>query len=468
VIARKKSQRPVKILWSIAIAAFAIFLPFARPLLAITPVPVETWQVVGIDVLGEKRTDPSWVESYLGFVFPATLTDADIAAVRAKLMTTDVFQRVSVSVRPSAKVGEFLLVVDLHEKWTTIPVIRGAYGGGTPLTVMGVYDTHSFGRLWTLGAESHKYGPSPHGFVVWAKAPRWLTGKHAVGVELWREFRRRSIYVPGDASGSREPRELGVINTNTWMGRVQFLAPLGESVGVGATNWQAGAEAEVRREAPVVFEQGDVAEDGAETAESPPGIRIAAERSTVTTLSLKGIYDNVRIEDQDMDGARVVLRSGPLIDDVGRSAHFEVQVFQFFLWSHHWNLALHGLVGGSNSNALQAQYFLGGFDSIRGLPDGAIYGTHAAYANVELRKLVGAWKYAKVQTAVFVDGGGAGTNWDDVESARRLTGGGGLRIAIPQVYRLMFRVDYAWSLDGRGGQGFSAGLNQFFQPYKPL
>jgi hypothetical protein len=52
-----------------------------------------------------------------------------------------------------------VLFYDLNwnEKWTTIPVIRGAFGGGTPLLVAGLYDIHSFGSLWTLGAEARKY-----------------------------------------------------------------------------------------------------------------------------------------------------------------------------------------------------------------------------------------------------------------------------------------------------------------------
>ena len=412
-----------------------------------------------VEITGASRTNKAWVLSYLDLTPPLVLTQPMLGRIRAKLMTTDVFQRVRVSVQTGDR---NTLVIDLLEKWTTIPVIRGAYGGGTPLSVLGVYDTHSFGRLWTLGAESHKYGPSPAGFVTWAKAPRWLTGKHVLGFELWREFRRRTIMTD-------DFDEIGVINTNTWMSRAILLGPVADFFGLDDSNWQAGIELELRREAPVAFESKDSSSaDTVDPSVEPRGIRLSEQKSNVWSALPTGVWDNINIEDQDMAGTRLILKAGPLSDDVGTNTQFEIEAFQFFLWPEHWNLALHGVMGASDSKALQAQYFLGGFDSIRGLPDGAIYGTHAAWANAELRKLVGTWKYAKVQVATFVDGGGAGRAWKDVQDQLHVTAGAGVRIAIPQVYRLMFRFDYAWGLGGKDTHGLSAGLNQFFQPYKPL
>jgi hypothetical protein len=33
---------------------------------------------------------------------------------------------------------------------------------------------------------------------------------------------------------------------------------------------------------------------------------------------------------------------------------------------------------------------------------------------------------------------------------------------------MIFRIDYAWAVDGSGARGIAAGMNQFFDPYKPL
>ena len=116
----------------------------------------------------------------------------------------------------------------------------------------------------------------------------------------------------------------------------------------------------------------------------------------------------------------------------------------------------------------RAIIFLGGLDSVRGVPDGAIYGNHATYTNLEVRHLSYKWRYAWLQTVGFIDAGGAGTSWNKLNDVARTALGVGFRISIPQVYRLSFRFDYAWSIDGSNSKGITAGLNELFQPYPPL
>jgi hypothetical protein len=64
--------------------------------------------------------------------------------------------------------------------------------------------------------------------------------------------------------------------------------------------------------------------------------------------------------------------------------------------------------------------------------------------------------------------GAAGASWEELGRVGRISAGGGLRIAIPQVNRLMLRLDYALSLDRPHQHGLNFGMNQFFQPHKPL
>ena len=67
----------------------------------------------------------------------------------------------------------------------------------------------------------------------------------------------------------------------------------------------------------------------------------------------------------------------------------------------------------------------------------------------------------------FFDFGKAAFNYEDLKKEPRKSFGFGLRIASPIVHRLMFRLDYGMSLDGEF-TGVSLGLNQYFQPYRPL
>jgi hemolysin activation/secretion protein len=91
-----------------------------------------------------------------------------------------------------------------------------------------------------------------------------------------------------------------------------------------------------------------------------------------------------------------------------------------------------------------------------------------AYSNFEMRKLLRSFKYLWFQPVVFYDVGMAGSSWDVAQDQQRAAVGAGIRFDVPQVYRLMFRIDYAWATDGSGQQGITAGMNQFFQPYRPL
>jgi hemolysin activation/secretion protein len=169
-----------------------------------------------------------------------------------------------------------------------------------------------------------------------------------------------------------------------------------------------------------------------------------------------------------MDGVRFIARSGPSVTRGIGLTRSEGEAFWYRLWSDHLNLAMHAFVGQTSNDSVDTQFFLGGFDSIRGIPDGALYGTRAVYGNAEFRKITAQWRYLWVQQVLFADGGGAGQSWNEVENSRRASAGLGVRLAIPQVYRMVFRIDYAWSLDRPGTRGISAGLNQFFQPYAPL
>jgi|GEM_PF-754942 len=418
-----------------------------------------TYRIISLVVDGANRTDVGWLTDYLDLDLPTELSDSEIIRIRAKLMTTEVFQRVDAEARLATFSGtDYVLAISLTEKWTTIPVIRGAYGGGTPLVVAGVHDTHTFGRLWTLGAEGRRYGTSPWSAVAWARAPRWLTGKHVVGLELWREFRERAIF-------SADGDHIGDINTNTSRVRGLVAAPLTMGARYPQTNWQAGLDVEAKREAPVQF----LREEGISADTSPRGIRLETKKSTQTVLLPTLIFDNIDVSGQNMDGLRLLTKAGPMVETVGTRMRGEVELFAYKLWpSTNANLAFHSFAGSATSDSMQSQYFLGGLESIRGIPDGYVYGNRAAYFNVELRSINVNLKYLVVQEALFVDAGGAGQSWDAAGKSWRTSAGAGVRLSIPQVNRLTFRFDYAWTVDGKGGQGISAGLNQLFQPYRPL
>ena len=284
--------------------------------------------------------------------------------------------------------------------------------------------------------------------------PRSQAGRYYLGAEFWRDFRRRTVY-------DREGERLGAVSTNAAISRVKLLTPLSAESGNYA--WKYGFDFEVVQEAPSIFDP-----EGDEPNGPPKDLTVSNEKRIQTKALPTLLFDDIEVNTIEFDGLRAKLKAGPLIDRSILHSTGELEAFYYKILPRGWNVGVHAVAGQSTFNSLQSQYFLGGLDSIRGLPDGALYGTHATWANAELRHLFLKSKYLWLQSATFVDAGGAGETWRDASRDVRATAGFGLRFAVPQVYRLLLRIDYAWSIDGSHSQGVTAGMNQFFEPYTPL
>lgn len=418
--------------------------------------------VEALDVRGARRTSLEWIENYIGIEFPARLEDADLDRIRRKLMTSDVFVDVQVWFDSVAS----HLVVEIDEKWTTIPVIRGAYGGGTPLLVFGAYDTHAFGRLVTLGAETKKYGDAEPGFTLWAKLPRAGRGKSSAGVELWRDYRRRDYY---DSKGG----QTGSLDFDSAYARFYHLMPLlDDDDPLDPRILQGGLEILLRLDrAPTVDGNPDVQMNLPEGSASAGG-RGGGDASEQRLLA-SIVFDNMGVEDQLLQGQRILLRTGYSrssgVEDPGLSRYSEAEFFSFHRPFESWNLAIHGYAQSAGSPTVSNVFHLGGFDSVRGFPDGVRYGAFAAYGNAELRQEAFATPLLKLAGVIFTDAGLAGRDFNDAREDLFRSVGGGIRVSFPKVHRLVFRLDYAWGKSNQiSTSGISLGLNQFFQPYKPL
>lgn len=409
--------------------------------------------MTGIEVHGAHRTDTRWLEQYLGLSFPRAFTDTDVVAVRRKLMTTDVFVDVQVRQDLTSK----KLVIDLEEKWTTIPVVRGAYGGGTPLAVFGVYDMHAFGKLMTLGAETKKYGSAPAGLTLWAKFPRGGRGKNSSGVELWRDFRSRSFY---DSSGKKNT-ELSF--DSSYIRAYHLISLFPEANALDPLTVQGGLDIMLRRD-----------QSPSLSGQEPEGLNLpAANLAREDRILVSAVYDDMAVDDQLLEGHRVQLKHGYSqvrgAKEDGISRYSEVEWFAFHRPTPSLNLAFHGYAQQAGSATLSNTFYLGGFDSVRGFPDGIKYGAFAAYGNFELRFQGWRSQRLKFATVLFADVGIAGPNFGEARKDVFQSAGAGIRVSIPKIHRLVFRLDWArGSSDSITSSGITAGLNQFFQPYRPL
>jgi hypothetical protein len=409
-----------------------------------------TFHIQQVDIKGLGRTNINWLMEYAGLQCPCDLSGADIDALKTRLLTTQVFEDVSVQVKESdEEPAAYKLEIEAKEKWTVIPVIRGSFGGGTPLVVAGIYDTHVFGSLWTVGAETRTYGSAPMGGVLWMRAPRWQSGRHYLNLELWRDNRIRSVY-------DREDQEVARIYGSATAMVAEALLPLSAHP---RSPWQAGLRVSLRQQHLLEWETQKPA-----SGMDDFNLRAINQKRLLARL----VYDDMAVLQQNLQGLRVLLNAGPTWSEKKNQASLEQELFWYGLWDEDWNLAFHEWLGLSDDRSYQSLFFLGGFDSVRGLPDGVMYGNKAVYGNLELRKIFHRSRFVWWQIATYMDYGAAGYELQDWKHNDRASAGLGLRLAVPQVNRLVFRVDYAWSLGEPNTSSISVGMNQFIDPYRPL
>jgi hypothetical protein len=177
-------------------------------------------------------------------------------------------------------------------------------------------------------------------------------------------------------------------------------------------------------------------------------------------------YDGLIVDGLNLDGIKARLSTGGAKGAESSGSFSEGEVFSYLSLPADINLAGRIYAATTTQTTVGGVYYLGGFDSVRGLPDGVHYGNKIAYGNFEARIIAARFKYAHIQPAIFWDTGSAWMNGHSPYKARETSIGGGFRIAVPQVYRLVLRVDYGVSVGNTKSRGLSIGLNQFFQPYK--
>lgn len=427
-----------------------MFLFFTLPTFA-----EELYEITGYKFTGHQKTQESWIHEFLQLYAPASLSKSDCEKLTNKLMTTGVFTSVDFELNDDPEHdGAHTLTFKMKEKWTTIPVIRGAMGGGTPLRVFGFYDTHALGKLWTFGAETRKYGDAKNGVIVWARAPRWIDGLHYVSTEYWNVPRIRSVL-------NSDSEIVGELSTDDKQFILEYQQPFATMENLTTRGaWKYGLQMGIKRSKAEVLRLD-------KPLDREIRWNISDEETSEWHVQPKVAYDNILREHLAMDGLKFYAGAGFLREDKKFLHKSAAEFFYYLTMTQELSFASHFYIASTGSRRPSNLLYFGGLDSIRGYLDGEIFGNQGGYANFELRHHVYRGKYAEVQTIAFYDIGSAEFSAEEVTKAKKSSYGIGFRLGSPHIYRLVLRVDYAWSVESNS-QGLSIGLNQFFQPYKPL
>ncbi len=404
-------------------------------------------------ITGLTNTNERWLRDYLELESFIPASESDLDVIRHKVTTTDIFSQVTVT-QSSERNGHCVVLIDASEKITRIPVIRGAYGGGTPLLILGGYETNAFGELMAIGGEVRRYGNMAPGAFFFFKSPRSWHGRGLWGGELSLDRRRRAFF---DA----DSKSYGYADSEAWTTKWQWLYPL--TSGNGGI-WQGGFQAQGFRENPTTFHR-DASFQG-DTTVSPQDLLLNSKPGFGGLFGPILAYDGLIVDGLNFDGVKARASTGGARGAESSGSFSESEVFSYFTLPADINFAGRIYAATTTQTTVGGVYYLGGFDSVRGLPDGVHYGNKITYGNFEARVIAAKFKYAHIQPAVFWDTGSAWMAGHSPLENQETSLGGGVRIAVPQVYRLVLRIDYGVSIGHTKSRGLSIGLNQFFQPYK--
>jgi len=403
-----------------------------------------------------SRTDPAWFVSYLGLSFPQKLATKELRRIETRLMTTSVFVWVKASIESSGSTVEAntnKLVISFQQRWSIIPVIAAKFGGGVPLYQLGAYDSHFAGALWNAGIQGFRYGDASDSYLVWLGNPRWKQGHHNIHLQAERVFRVRSLpSLPELADGEQPTLQTDILKVN-----LRLLAPVLKGLDPQWVNspLRIGAEIGFYQTKPTRLGQGALVD-----------FKLRDSKASSFRLSAVAEKDGIEIDYLDYDGFKWTAKLGGILQSGKSYPTAELEAYYYKLWRPHWVLATHFRARETRSNFAENQFYLGGFNSVRGHADGSVYGPRYAFLNTEMRKVVIKSKYFWLQAAAFSDIGYAGIKWSDFDSDLKWGGGVGLRFACPLVNRMVIRVDYGLGLNGKKSSGISAGFNGFFQSHR--
>ncbi len=129
------------------------------------------------------------------------------------------------------------------------------------------------------------------------------------------------------------------------------------------------------------------------------------------------------------------------------------------------NLASRLSLGYINTSAEQYLFFIGGLDYKRGFLDGQFRGRSFWELNTEVRVPSLETSWVVLQHNLFFDIGDVSDDAAQLASFARvpcMSGGVGLRVISPRIFRLVLRLDYAIAHAAETSHGVSFGVQQFF------
>lgn len=401
-----------------------------------------------IEVRGNKRTDPKIIlnegELFEGRVY----TEAQLKEARARILNLEIFAEVDLKIQSNKGSEEQLLIVEVNERWTTIPIVKVSSGGGVSEVIAGIYDANLFGKYIEAGGQLQRLGERNSG-VVWSKFPR-LTNKLQLDTQFWQTSRIRVKYDQEDP----EP----IVNNGFTQIRTRAYLALSYRLEYDKIFGIFYEYNEDRFENDLNFQ------DLIDTDFSNESVSLPVE-TQFHFIGLNFVLGRVDRYREFFSGHRASgnVRYGFSENEIENFGALSLKFEYYKRFKKDFNFASRTQYD-SNDNSQNIQYLIyhGGFDSIRGFKDNRFSGNTTLALNNEIRYSFWREDLFTIQGVSFLDYVMVSNGPDSLTQQEAASVGVGARLFLPNLFRFVVRLDFAKAIIKEDDESINFGFQQFF------
>jgi len=399
-----------------------------------------------IEIRGAKTQEKvirQLLDTLQGQEFSQSLWDRDLQ----RLKNLDFFYDVHAEIHEED--GRKNILLNIKNKFSTIPIIKYKRGGGSLQVTAGLYEVNFLNRLLEVGGQYERLNQN-NGLVFWFRHPYFLSRKNHVGTEIYvHTLDLPLLTIRGTEEAFLDNKEV------LWNARIQRKL---------SDRLQAGVEFSLY--------QNDLALDNSSTEKTQK--------------------NNLFVQSQSLNSGRTVsltprLTFGVLNRDrhyvTGNEIYIQAEVAHLSLGSQfnfvkgligatggiraieRLNLTYQFKMGSKTGREFQHKFYLGGLDTVRGFLDRQFRGEHMWLLNLEARPTLMEKPLWVLQGNLFTD---LSKSWDatnfgiDGFGKPFVSYGAGIRLILPKVYRAIIRFDLARTEQPIQQIGLNFGIQQFF------
>lgn len=344
---------------------------------------------------------------------------------------------------PKAEEEHRVLLITVDERWTLIPFGTFAAGGGTFSLTTGLYDINLLGRYIQLGGQ-YQHFAGTNSFALWGADPRFLGERIYLGGSIAQTNRINFFY---DHAGEVEGAHLRLRQSANLSLNYEWLRWLRSGLSLSFASDRYSTDLLSEELASLELQRG------------------LPERAHYLTLGVSTTLGRIDADSFLRRGVSVGWGASAARAGIASNLDYLDNVLQmigFVILPLRSNFGLRLGVGQTTVDRPEYEYFVGGFNILRGFLHRRFRGSHYWYGNAELRVPSIDTRWLVIQHVGFLDAAGIGSDFSALGELDGMASGVGLRILSPKIFSLIARFDYAWSIVGEGGSSLSFGAGQFF------